>query len=169
MFNLKKCTWILVLISAILVLLLCIIPNFCYFASSGEHYLVFLFGIALDFDDGSFDQIVTFSPPVMALGVVFVLILLAIGIFLLITAFLSIKDKLPSRGILWVILGIILILMPLLLRTSNAVVELLDEGSLREFFGVHLDLFMSFTIISGALVTSSGIIELVDLTELNLR
>lgn len=169
MFNIKKYTWILILISAILILMLCIVPNFYYFSDYGNHNIIFLFGMVLDFDNGKFDEIEFLPPPYIAVGALFVLILLVIGVFLLITAFLALKDKFPKRGIIWLIFGFILIFMPILLRATFGIIEIFDVGSVRELFGYHIDLFTTLTIVCGALVTSSGVIEMGDFTELKLR
>jgi len=170
MFNIKKYTWILVLISAILIIMLSFIPNFNLIdIEEGDHLFTFLFGIVIVFNSGTFQEIDVSEPPVIISGAIFTLILLGIGIFLLVSAITS-RDKESSKiGLLWIIFGLIIFLMPFSLRVVNGVNDLLFQESLRSFIYFPFDLFLGFTTIGGAMVVSSGVIMMADFTELQLR
>lgn len=170
MFNIKKYTWILVLISAILIIMLSFVPNFNLIdTEEGNHYFAFLFGIAIDFYNGAFEEIDVSEPPVIISGAIFTLILLGIGIFLLVSAITSRNKESSKIGLLWVIFGLIIFLMPFSLRVVNGINDLLFQESHRWFLYYPLDLFLGFTTIGGAMVVSSGVIMMADFTELQLR
>ncbi|TFF97497.1 MAG: hypothetical protein EU547_04170 [Promethearchaeota archaeon] len=156
--NLKKYTWIIVLLAGILCILVISIPTLFYISESDPQYnrYYWLIGIYLD-GEGTID-LLDDAPMIMNIGILGLIITLTIGILLIISSSLSkfTEINIPGTGIFWLIFGILLFTLPFLLQTLMGLIG----GGEGTIFGLSVNLFGPITYSAGLLTIIAGLEEL---------
>ena len=121
MVDIKKHSMKLVAIAGLLVILSLLLPTFFYYsAGSNRAYMWWLFGAYIRTENGQVDiSRMVDDTQFIAIGTIYFIIFLIIGIFLVLSALMTMKGKdIPHKGLLWKIFGALLILAPFLIRLS---------------------------------------------------
>lgn len=151
---------ILPLIAGLILIVLSLSPSFIiYYFEYGEGDFYMLYGAYFYFENGALNKFDFYKDiPYVAVGFMYTLIFILIGIFLLISALLTLKNKnIPHIGIIWIICGIFLLLAPFLYRTSYGLLDIIFKKHYLETFMLQFDSLMLFpliailTIVPGAL------------------
>lgn len=154
--NLKRYSWVLILVSGILCILAVSIPMFYYINTdnpTGNRYF-WITGFLLK-GDGSFELIYDKPIPV-GISILGTVLITIIALVFIISALLAkIKDiNIPMKGVIYLGLGVLLFILPFILQTVINLVE--SEGSI---FGV-INLFGPLIYFSGLLGITAGLEEL---------
>lgn len=148
MVDIKKNSWKLVAIAGLLVILSLLLPTFFYYSvDSNRVYMWWLFGLYIRTTDGQIDtNRMADDSQFIAIGTIYFIIFLIIGIFLVLSALMTMKGKdIPHKGLLWRIFGALLILAPFLIRLS-----LIQTDYVSLF--AYLNLILLFFPIAGTIV-----------------
>ena len=165
MVNLKDKTNIFILIAGFLAILLLFIPITLWIdlEDNSTNVLFWLVGAVTVLRDGKLDADSSGfvdESGIIAVGFLFALILLIVGLFYIISVLLPkfSERKVPYKGKLWLVLGVFLIFLPQLLCLAWAGVDPESEGVFA--FYANFNLMGILLAIAGSLGIISGMIEL---------
>ena len=162
MVDLREKGWLIPLLSGIIVLIVAFIPFSIYYNSESKNgSLIWLFGAYASISKGELQEIKTFSDSeFVAVGSLYFIIVLIIGIFLVLSALMTMKGKdIPHKGKIWLLSGIFLLLLPTLYRMSFIVVGEMIDTEILEIFMYHFDSLM-IAPIAGILAIVPGAKEI---------
>ena len=156
MVDLKKNSWILIIISAILVLISIILPSYIYYdMENGDGALVWLFGLIQYIDEGAIGDTDFFEvDSYVVTGALFFISLLICAIILILLVGLEKRGKnIPHKGMIITIIGIYFILSPLIQRSVAFGLDEMEDTTLgAELFAFfHYNSILLFLPIAGTL------------------
>ena len=163
MIDLKKYSWILILIGGILVLLAAVLPSIGYIDLEGDNSILFwIFGLI--WREGGFNEGLKFvkdEPAFVAVGTIGAVFLIIFALIYIISAILTVATdvKLPIKEYVWFFMGIALFFFPIILKsTMGAVVE---EGETLMYLLLPIDLFSFFISLGAIFGTLAGFEEII--------
>ena len=162
MTDLREKSWLIPLLSGIIMLIVAFIPFSIHFnPETNNGFAVWLFGAYADINNGELQGLETFSDgEFVAVGALYFIIVLIIGIFLVLSALMTMKGKdIPHKGKIWLLSGIFLLLLPTLYRMSFIVVGEMIDTEILEIFMYHFDSLM-IAPIAGILAIVPGAKEI---------
>ena len=163
MVDLKGKRWLIPLLAGILTFLLAFLPTFISEHSDPSRiYLYWLFGYGMRIQGGEITDQDFFNEGLyVASGMMYFLIILLCGIFLVVSAILTMKGRnIKYLGALWLLIGIFLLLLPTLYRTSFHVIGEIIDHSYAPLFEQDFDFLFLLPPIIGFLSVISGVKEL---------
>ena len=162
MVNLREKGWLIPLSSGIIVLLLACIPFAIYHNfETNRSGMYWYFGLYASFNNGVMGEngFLDYNEYVIV-GSMFFIILLIIGIFLVLSALMTMKGKdVPHKGLIWTIFGIFLLLFPMIYQSSFLLMDAILGHEMLELFSFTFDLRTLFPIV-GILAIVPGVKEL---------
>ena len=162
MVDLKGKQWLITLIAGIIALLLAFFPvliNINPDYSLLDYY--WLFGAYIRTENGAITDS-GFYPDIeyIFIGTLFFIIILIIGIFLILSAILTMKGKnIPQKRLILIIIGLFLFLLPTLYHLSFHILDAIKEMMYMNLFDTEFNSLMLFPPIAGALSILSGLQE----------
>ena len=159
MIDLKKYSWLLILIGGILVLLAVITPSFGFIEiENGQFTFSWIFGLQVT-EDG-IDAPKEFYD-FLVIGLIGAVILIIIASVLIVSAILTIATdiELPMKEYVWILLGIIVIILPFALKTTIGFASE-DIETAMGFFLLPIDLFTLYLSFGGLFGIIAGLQEI---------
>ncbi|TFF97496.1 MAG: hypothetical protein EU547_04165 [Promethearchaeota archaeon] len=160
MIDLKKYSWLLILIGGILVLLAAVLPTIGYIDTQnpGNFSFTWIFGLTLD-ENGI--EMLDNAPNLMAVGTIGAITLIIFSLIFIISSIITVATNinLPIKEYIWLILGFVLIIFPVILRgTMGLVVKDYEDFF---WFVLPIDLFTFFITLGGLFSTIAGLEEII--------
>ncbi|TFF97495.1 MAG: hypothetical protein EU547_04160 [Promethearchaeota archaeon] len=160
MINLKKYSWLLILIGGILVLLGAILPSSIFIdAEDPTNFgLIWIFGAMLD-ETGI--DIVEGSKMIIVGGIIGTIVLIILALVLIISSILTVTTEIefPFKEYIWLLLGILLFIYPFIYKTSISLIANDLEDVITLFMG-SIELFTVLLSFGGLFSIVAGLEEL---------